>query len=259
MRNLLLNWLVIIPAIAVLLLILKITITISVAVARIDAVWWPHLVSLLLGIACLIVAQAYTTSHRPTRRLLPGEDPGHDSKNLDQWAYLRGDLSFFNRRLKFVGGLRGEQTNVKAEGPLTDTTRNYQRDASGRVILANGNPVLIVPTSDALGVSRRTFLDRGQKTNKEYLRLFPSLNASYTVRDNLVARGAYYQSIGRPDFNQYGGSVTLPNTENPPGPNNQISINNAGIKAWSARTTKLALEYYFEPVGLVSVSAFQRG
>ena len=29
-------------------------------------------------------------------------------------AYLRGDVQFFERRLKLVGGLRAEQTNVKA-------------------------------------------------------------------------------------------------------------------------------------------------
>lgn len=58
LRNLLLNWLVIIPAVAVVLLILKIIVTVSVGVARYDSVWWPHLLTLLAGIACLIVAQA---------------------------------------------------------------------------------------------------------------------------------------------------------------------------------------------------------
>ena len=45
---------------------------------------------------------------------------------------------------------------------------------------------------------------------KKYLRLFPSLNASWNLRENLVARAAYYSSVGRPDFNQYAGGVTLP-------------------------------------------------
>jgi hypothetical protein len=88
----LLNWLVIIPAVAVVLLALKIIVTVSVGVARYNAAWWPHLLTLLAGIACLIVAQAYTTAHRPTRRLPPSADPGDDQKNLSQWAYLRGDL-----------------------------------------------------------------------------------------------------------------------------------------------------------------------
>jgi TonB-dependent receptor len=172
-------------------------------------------------------------------------------------AYVRADTKLLNGRLKLVGGVRAEQTNVDVEGRLVDPTRNFQRDAQGQVILGpNGVPRPI--TTDPLESARLTNIDRGLHAEKEYLRWFPSINASYNLTDNLISRAGYYWSVGRPDFNQYGGSVTLPNTENPPGPNNRIAINNAGIKAWSARTVKVALEYYFEPVGLVSVTAFQR-
>ena len=178
-------------------------------------------------------------------------------------AYLRADLAFFERRLKFIGGVRAEQTNIRAQGPLTDPTLNFQRDASGRVI--DGNPNLagvqtvpIVPTADALGVSRLTYLDRGYEAKKEYLRLFPNLNASYHLRDDLIARISWYESIGRPDTNQYTGGVTLPNTEAPPASNNRIQVANVAIKPWSARTTKVRLEYYFQRVGALSVGAFRR-
>ena len=73
-----------------------------------------------------------------------------------------------------AGGLltfkvRAEQTNIKAEGPRTDPTLNFQRDASGRPIVgADGRPVPI--GTDALGISQRTFLDRGLRAEKEYLR-----------------------------------------------------------------------------------------
>jgi TonB-dependent receptor len=172
--------------------------------------------------------------------------------------YLRGDVQFLDRRLKITTGIRAEQTNVKAEGPLTDPTRNFQRDASGRLVLAaNGQPIAI--STVPLEVAQRTIFDRGLRAEKEYLRLFPSLNASYNLRENLIARGAYYWSVGRPDFNQYAGGLTLPaNIEAPPSPTNRISVNNAAIKAWSARTTKLTLEYYFEGVGLVSIAGFRR-
>ncbi len=172
-------------------------------------------------------------------------------------AYFRGDAKFLNGRLKLVGGVRAEQTNVKTEGRLVDPTRNFQRDASGKVIVGtNGVPLPI--TTDSLESARLTNVDRGLHANKEYLRWFPSLNAAFSLTESLIARAGHYWTVGRPDFNQYGGSVNLPNTENPPGPNNRISINNAGIKAWSARTTRIALEYYYEPGGLVSISGFQR-
>ncbi|MBL9200622.1 MAG: TonB-dependent receptor [Opitutaceae bacterium] len=177
-------------------------------------------------------------------------------------GYFRGDVAFFERRLKLVGGVRAEQTNVMGEGPLTDPTRNFQRDASGRVLrAANGTPLLRVPTNAGLPFSQITYIDRGLRAEKEYLRLFPSLNASYNLRENLILRGAYYTSVGRPNFNQYAGALTLPDTENAPNPgnaNSRISVNNAAIKAWSAETTKVRLEYYFERVGNFSVGAFRR-
>jgi TonB-dependent receptor len=172
-------------------------------------------------------------------------------------AYLRGDAAFFNRRLQVVGGVRVEQTNVWAHGPLTDLTRNVQRDSAGRPLLdAQGRPLPI--TTNALETSQLTFLPRGTDVDKEYLRFFPSLNVSYNIRENLIARAAISTSIGRPDFNQYAGAVTLPNTDNPPSSTNRISVNNAGIKPWGATSTKIRLEYYFPGVGQFAVGVFRR-
>jgi TonB-dependent receptor len=173
-------------------------------------------------------------------------------------AYLRGDLSFLSNRLKLVTGLRAEQTNVTAAGPLTDPTRNIQRDAQGRPVLgANGRPVSLVPATNALGVSQLTFLDRAALAEKEYLRLFPSINVSYNLREDLIARAAWYTSVGRPDFNQYAGGVTLPDPENPT-PNDQITLSNVSIKPWSARTFNARLEYYFQGVGQLTFGGFRR-
>ncbi|PAW74994.1 MAG: hypothetical protein B9S26_00605 [Opitutia bacterium Tous-C4FEB] len=175
-------------------------------------------------------------------------------------AFLRGDVALVERRLKLVGGLRAEQTNIEADGPLTDATRNYQRDASGRVLrAANGTPLLLFPTTNALAVSQLTFLERGTQVEKEYLRLFPSLNASFNLRENLIVRAARYSSVGRPNLNQYAGGLTLPDPDSDASnPANRIVVNNAGIKAWSAETTNARFEYYLAGVGQISVGGFRR-
>jgi iron complex outermembrane recepter protein len=178
------------------------------------------------------------------------------AQELISAAFLRGDVSLFSNRLKIVTGLRAEQTNVNAEGPLTDPNRNLQRDAQGRPILgANGRPLTIA--TDPLAISQLTRIDRGATAEKEYLRLFPSINASYNVREDLIARAAWYTSIGRPDFNQYSGGVTLPDPDNP-SPNDQITISNVSIKPWQARTLNVRLEYYLQGVGQLQVAAFRR-
>ena len=92
LRNLILNWLVIVPAVTLLLLLLKGILTLSVGVARIQDSWGLHFIVALIGVAFLIVAQSFTTGHRPTRRIRPGGDPCHDANNIDQTAFLLHDL-----------------------------------------------------------------------------------------------------------------------------------------------------------------------
>ncbi len=181
------------------------------------------------------------------------------SEELVTSGYLRGDVALLDRRLKLVGGLRAEQTNVEAAGPLTDPTRNFRRGTNGEILRnPNGTPVLVLPATDALGVSKLTFIDRGARTEKEYLRFFPSLNASYTFSEDWVARAAYFQSVGRPAFTQYTGGITLPDTAEPPSNNNRIVVNNAAIKAWQADTFSLRVERYFQGVGQISLGGFRR-
>ena len=38
--------------------------------------------------------------------------------------FWRNDVALFQNRLKLVAGVRGEQTNIDAEGPLNDPTRD---------------------------------------------------------------------------------------------------------------------------------------
>ena len=173
-------------------------------------------------------------------------------------AFWRNDLALFRNRLKFVLGVRAEQTNIDAHGPLNDPTRNYQRDASGKVLRsASGAPLLLVPLNAGLAYSQRTLLDRGYRAQKEYLRLFPSLNASYNLTENFIGRVSYYESVGRPDFGQYAGGLTLPDIEQPK-PGDKITVSNASIKAWQARSYVARLEYYFGTASQVTAGFFIR-
>ena len=171
-------------------------------------------------------------------------------------AYLRADASFLERRLRVTTGLRAEQTNIDAEGPLNNPSANNRKGADGRPV-----PGSLLFPAGSLDARRLILVDRGLRTTKEYLRWFPSLNVSHAARGNLIVRGSYYWSIGRPDFNQYASGVTLPDLTVAPDPNSatgRITVNNVGIKPWKAETFKVRLEYYFERVGQVSVGAFRR-
>ena len=99
-RNLLLNWLVIIPVLCLALLFLKLVAAVSVAVAYGQDDGWLIGIIGLIGAAALIVAQAYTTAHRPVRRERRAPEPlaGGQSvaspNNIGQPAFLENDLAW---------------------------------------------------------------------------------------------------------------------------------------------------------------------
>jgi hypothetical protein len=85
-RNLILNWLVIIPIVCLALLVLKSTAAIGVWVAH-DVVDLKIMIALaLFGAFFLVVAHHFTNSHRPSRR------SGHD--NAGDWTFVFGDLAW---------------------------------------------------------------------------------------------------------------------------------------------------------------------
>ena len=83
-RNLFLNWLIIIPVVCLVLLGLKIIASASVWIAEGDDNGWVIILIALAGAITLIVAQAFTTHYRPTRRA--------QDDNVNQPTFLARDL-----------------------------------------------------------------------------------------------------------------------------------------------------------------------
>jgi hypothetical protein len=85
-RNLILNWLIIIPVVCLALLSLKLTATVSVWVAHALDRSQIMIPIALLGAICLVIAQAFTNRHRPTRRA--------PNDNVQERAFLVRDLAW---------------------------------------------------------------------------------------------------------------------------------------------------------------------
>ena len=172
-------------------------------------------------------------------------------------AYIRLDTQLFDNRLKLTGGVRVERTDDRGWGPLVDPTGNYKYDAAGNIIRdpITGKPLPLY--TDPLQVARATYIERGARTQAKYTTWFPSINASYTITQNLMARAAFYQTIGRPAFTQYSGGITLPDSDADPS-TTYINVNNPNIKPWHANSYKMQLEYYFQKTGLLTIGGFAR-
>lgn len=173
-------------------------------------------------------------------------------------AYVRGDVRLLNNRLLVVGGVRFEQTKDDGQGQLDDPTAQYQKDANGNLIDGNAitagvQPILL--TTDALERAKLRYKERGTRVVRTYSDFYPSLNLTYTIAENLLLRGAYSQTIARPNLNNIipGSSIADPTAANL-----AITVNNTGLKPWLARGYDLSLESYQIKGGYGSVGVFQR-
>lgn len=92
-RNLVLNWLILVPILCIVLLMLKILLTGAVWIAHGDHDGGIATGVLLAGLLCLIGAQAFTTCHRPPRRLPPLQtEAAAQPGNATEKQFLLGDL-----------------------------------------------------------------------------------------------------------------------------------------------------------------------
>ena len=95
----------------------------------------------------------------------------------------------------------------------------------------------------------------------EYDFLLPSVIATVEATDDLLVRGAYTRTIGRPNFEflKRGETFGVPNVDNPSDPNISVSIGNTDLKPLVSDNFDVSAEYYFDNGGsLVSLGAFYK-
>ena len=156
-------------------------------------------------------------------------------------AYLLGHTRA--GRLSLLAGARMEATAVSGEGPVQHLTAEERARRAAWVG--------VVTPAEAL---RRLLAERGgrESQSNDYRHVFPSVHLKYEPRPGLIGRLSYTTGIGRPNFN----TIT---------PNLQVNedtrvvvANNPGIKPQYSDNFDASLEYYFEPVGVVSAGVFQK-
>lgn len=172
--------------------------------------------------------------------------------------YLRFDLRLLDNKLWIVAGGRYERTRDDGYGPINDISRTYQRDPAGNLIDGNPNTAGIQPVllpGDAASRARLRYVDRGAHVTKDYGDLYPSLNLTYNITPNLIARASYADTLARPNYGEIIPGTTLPD---PAGTSRVITINNIDLKPWTAKNYDLALSYYPTGGGEVSGGVFRK-
>ena len=143
--------------------------------------------------------------------------------------------------LSVVAGLRFE--NTKSQGRAYDDK-------------GNKNTVALTGTTNTNDFGY-IYARYGTRITREktYTNTLPVLQARYEINKSFIARAAYYASILRPDFQNVIGGIST--TDNADG-TYAFTLNNNALKPETANNFDVAVEYYFEPVGVVSASMFYK-
>lgn len=169
-------------------------------------------------------------------------------------AYLRADARLLRNRLWLVGGVRFEHTRDEGEGVLNDLRATFQQDARGNLLRGpNGTP--IPKPGSAVELARLQYTDRGAKAGRSYGDPYPSLNATFNVRDDLILRGGWAHTLGRPNFGQIIPGTTV---TSPAAAVRTITVNNTALRPWTADNFDLSVEFYPGRTGLVSLGLFRK-
>lgn len=143
--------------------------------------------------------------------------------------------------LSILGGLRYEFTDVEAKANRHEITRE---EAARRAAWVGP-----VTTDESVRRWRAEYATR-QISNADYAKFFPGLHLRYEPRRGLVVRASYSTSIGRPNIGSIIPDTNVSNTAQ------TISRNNTAIKPQFGESYNGGMQYYFEPMGVVSANVF---
>jgi TonB-dependent receptor len=156
-------------------------------------------------------------------------------------AYLQGSTRL--GRLHLLGGLRREETEVNGEGWVWD------RNEAGPPAGASQQQLIDFYRSEW------KLLDH----HRRYRNWFPGLHLRHDFTRNLLARASYSKAIGRPSFEKLMPKTSINDTVSDAGdPARSIRMNNVGLTPQESTNYDLGLEYYLQPVGLISFAVFQK-
>jgi iron complex outermembrane recepter protein len=160
---------------------------------------------------------------------------GHNSVTETVSAgYLMAQGKF--KKTGFLGGVRVEETE----------------DESFAYVQARVPSSAALRASDPVAAARQDFANTQRRLSGSYTKSFPSAHLTHDFTRNLRARASWSTSFGRPPLSN------LVPVETPNDTNRTLTISNPNLRPQTSENWDAALEYYFEPVGSLSVTYFDK-
>ena len=146
-----------------------------------------------------------------------------------------GQGGFFGHT-RYIAGVRTEQTETEGWGWVRARVPSTTAEQ----------------TADPVAAAARDYANNRHVSGSSYTKSFPSVHLTQNVGANVKARLSWSTSFGRPGMNNF-----IPN-ETANESNQTLTINNPGLLPQTASNWDATFDYYFEPVGNVSVGWFHK-
>lgn len=148
-------------------------------------------------------------------------------------AYLMGGGTWW-QKLRVVGGVRVENTRVH-----------------GKAFVSSVPVATAAQIPDPIARANSDF-NHPRRAEGAYTKWFPGGLLTYSFSRHLIARLAWTSTIGRPTF-----GILVP-LETVSTAASTVTLGNPGVLPQISRSFEGSVEYYFEPVGVLTASVFRK-
>lgn len=176
-------------------------------------------------------------------------------------AIWREDL-YFHEQTNYTGnravteevtaGYVMAQGKVGRTGWVTGVRTERTETGSWGWVRARSGSTAAQQLADPVGSAQRDYANTLRTMNGSYTKSFPSVHLSHDVTSNLKARLSWSTGFGRPALNNAMPNETVSEAQQ------TLTVNNASLLPQTANNWDATLDYYFEPVGSVSVGWFHK-
>lgn len=141
-------------------------------------------------------------------------------------------------RTGFLGGMRWEKVDTESWG----------------WVRARRASTAAQQQADPVGQAARDYAGNKRELEGKYNQSFPSIHAFHDITRDVKFRASWSTSYGRPPLNNLLPGETIEDSATI----QRLTVNNPGLRPQTASNWDLALEYYFEPVGSLTVGWFHK-
>jgi TonB-dependent receptor len=169
--------------------------------------------------------------------------------------YLSERIKFSNSRTiteTVAAGYVMAQGRIGRTGYLTGVRTEQTVDESEGWVRSRFLSSAAEQQTDPVGAARRDYANNRRVIRGNYTKSFPSAHLTHDLTTALKARLSWSTSFGRPPM------TNLAPNETPTEATQILTINNPGLRPQTAKNWDASLDWYFEPVGNLSVGWFHK-